>query len=144
MVGRKVVFRPPIFRCFVSFRGVFTIPKTNRNQKKTSPRSWRSSIPYGRQDQRSPSWERSPKEGELWLFLGCLSNFFQWLSDFQLGDQKVTNWITWYCLSIVEVGAFSTAVANLFQQDYGVKTPDINKTVTTCHNFLVRVCFRLF
>ena len=35
----------------------------------------------------------------LWFkvtFLGWLSGPFKWLSDLQLGDQKVTAWITWY------------------------------------------------
>ena len=31
----------------------------------------------------------------LWPFWGWLSDPFKWLSDLQLGDEKVTNWITW-------------------------------------------------
>ena len=33
-------------------------------------------------------------------FLGWLSDPFQWLSDLQLGDEKVTAWITWLLLSM--------------------------------------------
>ena len=61
-------------------------------------------------------WRWQEMECAWWFkvtFLGCLSDLFKGLRDLQLGDEKVTNWITWW-MCFAEVRFFLCCFVDFF------------------------------